>query len=229
MSKPLSEDSRMNMQQPLPMGYRQDAQGRLIPESMIKPIDQERDALVRRLVDQAGTLNNALASFKATVFGDVRAFIEMSFEEYGARVGGKKGNVTLLSFDGRYKLQISVQDSISFDERLQAARALIDECLAEWTEGARPEVVTLVNDAFRTDTKGEIRTARVLALRRLEINDERWQRAMKAIGEACQVIGSKEYLRIYERIADSEQYRPISLDIAAVIMPGMASQQALSA
>lgn len=209
----------MHAQPQIPAGFRQDGQGRLIPESMIKPIDSERDRLVRHLVAQAGTLNNALASFKAVAFGDVRAFIEMSFEEYGARVGGKKGNVTLLSFDGRYKLQIAVQDSISFDERLQAARALIDECLAEWTAGARPEVVTLVNDAFRTDTKGEIRTARVLALRRLEIADERWQRAMKAIGEACQVTSSKEYLRIYERIGDSDQYRPISLDIAGVAMP----------
>lgn len=209
----------MATQQQIPDGYRQDVQGRLIHESMIKPIDQERDRLVQQLVDQARTLNNQLAGFKAQVFGDVRAFIEMSFEEYGAKVGGKKGNVTLLSFDGRYKLQIAVQDSISFDERLQAARSLIDECLSEWTEGARPEVVTLVNDAFRTDTKGEIRTASVLALRRLEIADERWQRAMKAISEAVQVTSSKEYVRVYERIEDSDLYRPISLDIAVIATP----------
>ena len=209
----------MTAQQTIPAGYRQDAQGRLIPESMIKPIDIERDRLVRHLIDRASELNSQLADFKAAAFGDVRAFIEMSFEEYGAKFGGKKGNVTLVSFDGRYKLQIAVQDSISFDERLQAARALIDECLAEWTEGARPEVVTLVNDAFRTDTKGEIRTARVLALRRLEIVDERWQRAMKAIGEACQVTSSKEYLRLYERVGDTDEYRPISLDLAAIALP----------
>ena len=209
----------MTEQQTIPAGYRQDAQGRLIPESMIKPIDVERDRLVRHLIDRASELNRELADFKAVAFGDVRAFIEMSFEEYGAKLGGKKGNVTLLSFDGRYKLQIAVQDSISFDERLQAARSLIDECLAEWTEGARPEVVTLVNDAFRTDTKGEIRTARVLALRRLEIADERWQKAMKAIGEACQVTSSKEYLRFYERIGESDMYRPIPLDLAAIALP----------
>lgn len=76
--------------------------------------------------------------------------------------------------------------------------------------------MTLVNDAFRTDSQGEIRTARVLALRRLEITDERWQRAMQAIGEACQVVGSKSYIRVYERIGDTDQYRPISLDIAGV-------------
>lgn len=39
---------------------------------------------------------------------------------------------------------------------------------------------------------------------------------MKAIGEACQVIGSKSYIRAYERIGDSDQYRAISLDIAGV-------------
>lgn len=199
-----------------PAGYRQDAQGRLIPESMIKPIDLERDVLVRHLVDGASELNGALCDFKQMAFGDIKAFIEMSFEEYGARVGGKKGNVTLFSFDGRYKIQLAVQESIVLDERLQAARALIDECLRDWTEGARPEVVTLVNDAFRTDTKGEIRTARVLALRRLEIGDERWQRAMKAIGDACQVIGSKSYLRFYERVGETDQYQPIPLDLAGV-------------
>lgn len=210
-------------------GFWQDAQGRLVPVGMVKPVDQERDRLVRELVKGAITINRTMARFKATAFGDVRAFIEMSFEEYGAKVGGKKGNVTLLTFDGRYKLQIAVQDSISFDERLQAARALIDECLAEWTEGARPEVVTLVNDAFSTNTKNEIRTARVLALRRLEISDARWQRAMKAIGEACQVTSSKEYIRLYERVGDSDEYLPISLDMASVRMPGESATAAAGA
>ncbi|MGK4386274.1 DUF3164 family protein [Ectopseudomonas oleovorans] len=78
----------MTAQQPIPAGYRQDAQGRLIPESMIKPIDVERDRLVRHLIDRASELNSQLADFKAAAFGDVRAFIEMSFEEYGAKFGG---------------------------------------------------------------------------------------------------------------------------------------------
>lgn len=208
----------MNTHVQIPEGYRADAKGHLVPESLIKPIDLERDRLVAELVAGAVELNKRLAEFKAKAFGDVRAFIEMSFEEYGARIGGKKGNVSLQTFDGRNKLQIAVQDSIVFDERLQAARALIDECLAEWVEGARPELVTVINEAFRTDTKGEIRTARVLALRRMEIGDERWQRAMQAISDAVQVASSKEYLRIYERVGETDDYRPISLDIASVAL-----------
>lgn len=200
----------------IPAGYRQDAQGRLVHESLIKPIDQARDKLVLELVDKAQALNKLLAEFKDSAFGDVAAFVDLSVEEYGVKRRGTKGNVSLMSFDGRYKITKAVQESVQFDERLQAARALIDECLLEWTEGARPEVVTLVNDAFRTDTKGEIRTARVLALRRLGIADERWQRAMTAIGEACQVVGSKDYIRVYERVGDTDQFKAIPLDIAGV-------------
>lgn len=200
----------------VPAGFWQDAQGRLVHETMIKPIDVERDRLVRHLVDSASELNAKLVDFKAVAFGDIEAFVELSAEQYEVKLGGKKGNVTLYSFDGRFKIQRSVQESIAFDERLQAARALIDECLRDWTQGARPEVATIANDAFRTDSQGEIRTARVLALRRLDIKDERWQLAMKAIGEACQVVGSKSYIRAYERIGDSDQYRAISLDIAGV-------------
>lgn len=202
--------------QTIPAGYRRDAQGRLVHEEQIKPVDKLRDELVLALVERARTTHEALVQYKAAAFGEIEAFLDLSAQEYGAKIGGKKGNVSLLSFDGKYKIQRAVQESIAFDERLQAARALIDECLREWTEGARPELATLVNDAFRVDTKGEIRTARVLALRRLDITDARWLRAMDAIGDACQVIGSKSYIRVYERIGDSDQYRPISLDIAGV-------------
>lgn len=199
-------------------GYRQDAKGHLVPVELIKPIDLARDELVTELVKKANSVSALLGEFKAAAFGDIKAFVEMSAEQYGAAIGGKKGNVTLLTFDGRFKIIHAVQDSIKFDERLQAARALIDECAAEWTQDARSEVRVLVNEAFRTDKAGEISTGRVLGLRRLEIQDGRWQRAMQAIGEAVQVVGSKSYLRVYERIGDSDQYAPIPLDIASIFV-----------
>lgn len=204
----------MNIQ--IPEGFRMDAQGRLVPESMLKPIDLERDRLVLEVVEKSKALSKALADFKAQVFGDIEALVTLSAEQYGAKLGGRKGNISLLSFDGRFKVQRAIAENIQFDERLQAAKGLIDECLHEWTAGARPEIVTLVNDAFRVDQAGNIRTGSVLALRRLQIEDERWQRAMQAIGEAVQVVNTKSYVRVYERVGDSEQYQAIPLDIAGV-------------
>ncbi|MGD1823735.1 DUF3164 domain-containing protein [Chromobacterium violaceum] len=197
-----------------PDGYWKDAKGHLVPESLIKPIDRERDNLVRALVKDAQELSEVLGRFKARAFGDIAAFVDLSTEQYGAALGGKKGNLTLYSFDGRYKINRASQDKIGFDERLQAARAKIDECLADWTAGARPELQVIVNEAFATDKQGQINTGRVLALRRYDIQDERWKEAMTAIGEAVQVVASRSYIRVYERVGDTDQYRPIPLDIA---------------
>ncbi|MCL7931726.1 DUF3164 family protein [Halomonas llamarensis] len=209
-------NSPANTEHVIPDGYRQDAKGRLIPEESIKPVDQARDELAIELVTKAKELNRQLAQFKAAAFGDIESFIQLSAEEYGVNVGGKKGNVTLLSFDGKYKIQRQVADSITFDERLEAAKGLIDECLKDWTDGARSEVKTIVQDAFRTDKQGNLRTGAVLALRRHDFDDPRWLRAMDAIADAVQVTGSKSYVRIYERIGETDRYQPISLNLAEV-------------
>lgn len=109
-----------------------------------------------------------------------------------------------------------MQDRIAFDERIQAAKELIDACVAEWTQDARPELLAIIDRAFSTDKEGEINPGRVLQLRRHDITDPRWLRAMDALAEAVQVVSSKSYIRIYERVGDSDQYTPISLDMAGV-------------
>lgn len=200
----------------IPEGYREDTQGRLVPEGSIKPIDIERDRLVRELHKKALELHAALTAFRRLAFNDIEAFVALSVEQYGTTWGGRKGNISLLTFDGRLKVVIQRQEYISFDERLQAAKVLIDECLREWTADASPEIHAIINDAFRVDRDGNIRTAQVLALRRLNITDERWQRAMQAIGDAVQVTGSKSYIRVYERQDDSGKYASVVLDIAGV-------------
>ncbi|NVM78879.1 hypothetical protein FHW83_004710 [Duganella sp. SG902] len=200
----------------IPAGYKRDAQGRLVPESMIRPIDLARDNLVQEIVTTANDLAAQIAAVKARFFRDIAAFVQLSVEQYEVKVGGEKGNVTLVSFDGRYKVIRAIQETLVFDERLQAAKALIDSCLQRWSEGAQPEIQVLINDAFQVDNAGKINTGRVLGLRRLAIQDDEWQRAMTAIGEALQVAGSKSYVRIYERVGESDKYRPISLDMAAV-------------
>ena len=200
----------------IPEGFWKDAKGCLVPESMIKPIDRTRDELARDLVLRAKAMSASLRDFKTTVFNEINAFVDLSAEQYDVKLGGKKGNLTLYSFDGAIKIQVAIAEHMVFDERLQAAKHLIDECIIDWSQGSRDEIKVLVQSAFQTDKEGKINTGRVLALRRLDIRDEKWQKAMQAISESLQVVGSKEYIRFYERVGDSDQYQPISLDLAAV-------------
>ena len=48
----------------------------------------------------------------------------------------------------------------------------------------------LVDRAFRTDKSGDLRTGPVMELLRVDIDDEEWQTAMKALAESIQISGS---------------------------------------
>lgn len=196
-------------------GYMENAQGHLVPVDQVKELDMARHELVMELVGKAKKVRDDLAKFKCGAMADVGAFVELAAERYGAKLGGNKGNVTLMSYDSRFKIQRSIAEHITFDERLHAAKALIDECLRDWTADSRTELQALINQAFRVDKEGRINTGAILSLRRLDITDERWGRAMQAIGDSIQVTGTKAYVRIYERNA-SGGYDPIPLDVAAI-------------
>ncbi|WP_372404999.1 DUF3164 family protein [Acinetobacter piscicola] len=205
----------MNAVTQIPEGFKQDSKGRLVPESTIKPIDFERDALVSHLIGKVKEVQQQLKQFKALAFGDIAAFVDLSLEQYDVHLGGNKGNVTLYSFDGQYKIVRQIQDSIRFDERLQAAKILIDECIQSWSADSNDHLKVLILDAFQVDKEGKISTGRVLGLRRHDIKDEKWLQAMDAIAESINIVDSKSYVRFYERDKDGK-YQAISLDFANV-------------
>lgn len=200
--------------QAIPEGCMKDAQGRYVPVEMVKEIDRERDALVREIIAKGVELAEALAAFKAKAFGDIEAFIELSAERYGVKMGGRKGNVNLTTFDGEFKVMRAMNENMVFDERLQIAKQLIDECITDWSAGSRAELRALIVDAFYVDKQGKINTQRILGLRRLDIKDEKWLKAMEAIAESLQVADTKAYIRIYRRDEKGE-YKLVNLDVAA--------------
>lgn len=198
-----------------PESHMENAQGHLVPVGQVREIDRARDELVRELVAGAKTGQESLRGLKFKMLADVSAFAELSAERYGVKLGGGKGNITLTSYDGRYKVVRQMSERLTFDEGLQAAKALIDECLKEWTQDSPGELRAIVDQAFQVDHEGRIATGRILSLRRLGIADERWQRAMQAIGDSLQVEGSCTYVRVYER-DERGKYQPIALDMAAL-------------
>jgi hypothetical protein len=199
----------------VPAGYKKDAVGRLVPLSMIKEMDLARDELVAEIVDEALDLHDRIRELRGKWMGDIEAFVELSAERYKAALGGAKGNVSLTTFDGRYRILQAVDERLTADERLSVAKGLIDECLTDWTKGSPDELKAIVNAAFAEGPEGQVNAKRLLALRRLNIQDERWLRAMQAIADSLQVSGSKTYVRLYERQHDGK-YRQIPLGIAAI-------------
>ncbi|MCJ7977907.1 DUF3164 family protein [Aeromonas veronii] len=192
---------------------RQNAQGHWVPENLIAPADKLRDEVVLAIIAAAREQRAQLAAFKIGAMQQIADFVDLSAEQYGVAWGGTKGNVTLLSFDGRYKLIRAVGEHRKFDERIQAAKAQIDQCIARWSDGASSEIRALVDHAFRVSKSGHIDVNQVLSLRQLNIDDPDWLLAMQAAVDAIQVTGTSQYLRLYERDAHG-RYIQMSLDLA---------------
>ena len=195
--------------------YLEDSKGGLVPVSAIKPIDLKREDVVTSIIADTLKERDRLIEFKREVWVRVQEFLSESAKDSGARkFGGAKGNVTLTSFDGKYKVVIAVNDTIRFNEKLQIAKQLIDKCISNWSEGANENLRVIVSDAFNVGKSGLVSTSRVLGLRRLKIQDPSWKKAMDAITESLQVECSKTYMRFYERQADNTTYKQIPLDVA---------------
>ena len=208
----------MNIEQStptVPAGYWKDTKGHLVPESTIRPVDKLEDQLVKKLMGYADDLSAQIARFKGHCFDDVAAFMALIAEQYGATMGGPKGNVRFTSYDGCLKVELAVADNLSFGPQLQVAKELIDRCINDWASDARPEIRALVEHAFRTDAAGKVNRDAIFSLRRLQIEDPRWQEAMTAITDSIRIIGSKSYFRFYRRADPQAKWEPVTVALAA--------------
>lgn len=207
----------MEQKEKIPEGYMRNSRGGLDPIATVKDVDKLRDQMVKEIVAKSLEESEKLTEMKKEFFKSIQAFVELSSEKYGLKFGGKKGNMTFMSYDGEYKVLVAVNENIVFDERLQIAKELIDQCIQDWSSGSRDEIKALVQDAFYVGKSGNINKNRILGLRRLEINDERWKQAMAAISDSIQVSDSKQYVRIYRRNpSDAEKYDLVNLDISSL-------------
>ncbi|WP_054006423.1 DUF3164 family protein [Cypionkella psychrotolerans] len=194
--------------------YMQDAKGALVPISLVKPQYKLEDELVRKIMGFAIALSEQVSRFKEHTFDDLGSFEALLAQEYESTVGGAKGNKTLTSHDGLFKITVQVADNIVFGSELQIAKGLVDECLNEWAQGSRDEIRAIVTRAFNTDKAGQINRSEIFMLLRLDISDPRWLRAMKAIRDAMRVEGSKTYVRCYRRATADSAWQAVSIDLA---------------
>lgn len=195
--------------------YMLDAKGALVPLELVKATHLLEDEAVRRIMGFAEALSAQVSRFRLHTLADVSDLLKLFEQEYGVERGGTKGNVTLKSFDGTLKVQLAIADQVTFGPELQSAKALVDECLIEWAADSRPELRAIVQRAFNTEKEGLVNRSELFGLLRLDIEDERWQRAMKAIKDSIRVDGTKEYVRFYRRPNTTAGWSPVTIDVAA--------------
>jgi hypothetical protein len=191
-----------------------DGKGGWRPVELVKAQHLLEDETVRKIVGHAVELSAQVARFKQHTFDDIGAFEALLEQEYDAKKGGAKGNMTLMTVDTLLKVTVQIADHIDFGPELQVAKELVDECLNEWASEARAEIRTIVTRAFNTDKAGQINRSEIFMLLRLEITDPRWLKAMQAIRDAMRVVGSKTYVRCHRRVDHEASWQAVTIDLA---------------
>lgn len=195
-------------------GYMENGQGHLVPIANVSVLDRLRDETVRRLVGGAEELGRLVAQQRAQCEAEVAAFVELAAQEHGVEMGGTKGNVTLTSYDGSMRVVRARADQIAFNEAVRVTRELVFRCIDRWSRGANSNLARLVAKAFEVDKNGHLSAAKILGLRQIKVEGEpEWEAAMKALDDAIQVIGSRQYVRFYRRGGDGK-YVQVGVDCA---------------
>lgn len=204
---------------PVPKGYWRDAKGNLVHERNVRETDRDMDAVVRRIHGFGEPLSEQMWRFRDHTTADIAAFADRVVERYGGKIGGRKGNIQLLTFDGCRRVLLAQADRIAVGPEIVAAQALVEACVARWAAGSRRELRALVDQAFVAREDGTVSVAELLRLRRVEIDDAEWRTCQDAIADALRPTGKAEYIRLYRRANPTEPWQQVPLHLATVTRP----------
>lgn len=194
--------------------YMGDGQGGFQPIENIKPQHLIEDEVVRKILGFAIPLSEQITRFKEHTFDDIGAHEAILAQEYGAKLGGKKGNKTLQTVDGLFRVKVRISDHLEFGPELQTAKALFDELLNEWSEGSQPELRALIVDAFKTDQAGNISRGEIFRLLRVPTENPRFAEAQRATRDAMRIVGSKMYLTCHRRTSYDAPWEHVTISLA---------------
>lgn len=201
--------------EPIEAGYRENARGQLVRESGLTEIEKLGDELTGSLAAEWLDLQARVRALKRRAFAEMAALAEVAAQQHGVTLGGDKGNMTIRTFNGKYKIERSVQEFIVFDENVMAAKQLLDEFVAEKTDGVDPDLVVVLDRTFKRGEDGRLSVQRLTELLTYGIRHPKWAKAMDIINEAMRVGGTRNYVRLHRRVDGRfDKYAPVPLDIA---------------
>lgn len=195
------KEKTSNMSNEIPQGYKKNAKGNLVPLENVSAMDQLRDEVVLQIMADVEAHSIRTSDLKRSIFNRFDTFLELAQQDHNVTLGGDKGNVTIHSFDGSYRVVRAVDDRVVFNEGITIGREKVLECIKKWSEGSNQSLVAIANNAFEVDKNGHLSASKIFSLLSYQIDDPDWQQAMDAIRSSIQVVDTKTYIRFYKRDA----------------------------
>jgi len=190
-----------------------DHNGNAVPATYVPKLDKDRERIAMSIYNKAIALSDKLKLFKAESFDVADALFDAMLEEAKVKQNGK-GNYSITSFDKEIKIEVSIQETVDFDDSIQIAHLKIKEYLEEKTGGVDHELQEIISHAFAT-TRGKMDIKRVLGLFKLKIKHPLWIEAMELIKQSISRNHSKRYMRVFKKDGQGE-YRAVDLNFSSL-------------
>lgn len=187
--------------------------GDVVPAAYVPTLDKEKERTALKVHKNALDINKRLAKFKAQALKECDAIYNKMLKDNNVTTG-KKGNYSITSFDKEIKIEVNISERIEFSDQIQIAQLKINEYLAEKTDGLDPDLVQIINQAFKT-RKGQMDVKSILGLFQLKIKHRKWLEAMELIKESISRNNSKRYMRIWKK-DEAGEYKAVDLNFSSI-------------
>lgn len=176
-----------------------DKRGNEVHPDMVRADEKLKSEMLEKIIIKVIDAQDEKTKLLVEIDEEIEGYMNLLRDVYKIPVKETKGNVTLIDFSGKIKIQKAVSEVIELNEKLLLAKEKIDQVIKKETTEATTLIKTLVSQIFEVDKKGTVNTRQILALRSYAIDDPLWVEAMALIDEAITVTGTKTYTRFYLR------------------------------
>lgn len=192
-----------------------DSAGNNIPSKHVKMETQLEDQLVNQITTLVKKQQKNLKITKGKILSLLDKHTLTCAERLGVTTGGAKGNAVYRDFADSQKVEVRVGDLTEYSAQIIHAKALIDEMVEEWSKDINNPLPMLFSDIWDSNN-GRLDKKKLKKLVTRQINDERWERAVQIILESERVIGTKTYIRVYQKDGEENNWKNLTLDFSAL-------------
>lgn len=196
-----------------------DESGTEIPYNRTTTSERLKEKYAFALLSDAEAINQKAADFKAKITDLVQEVIEAARAENNVKLEGK-GNYTWYNFNRTIKIEVNVNEQISFDElTIESAKEKLMELIRHNISGD-DFIISIVEDAFQT-SKGKLDPKKILGLRRhteriknAKLKAE-WSDIMTLIDKSISRPNSKTYFKVWKKDEEGK-YKGVELNFSAL-------------
>lgn len=191
--------------------------GMEIPKSRVTPYEKKAERHLAKIAKDAISINAKLTTFKDHVQETVQELYELYMAENNGKIGKNKGNVSFYNFDRSLKVEVNVNEQITFDDLgIENVRAKLMAFIDDNINQEKEFIVALVKSAFET-SRGKLDVKKVLSLKKhaSRIKSPQYQEAMLLLDKAIRRPRSKTYFRVWVRNSEGG-YDDIQLNFSSI-------------